>query len=69
MFRKFDEVKEEQAKAREEILLRPTTKEVRDIYVSKEVFIQMQKHIDDKFDDLKHDMKKILTVLHKGNRE
>jgi hypothetical protein len=42
-------------------------KEVRDEFVSKEMFHQMQKHIDEKFDKLEMGLAKILDKLERGN--
>ncbi len=42
-----------------------TMKEVRAEFVSKELFKQMEKHIDEKFDKLENGIEKILTKLEK----
>lgn len=44
----------------------PTMKEVREEFVSKEVFLQMEKHIDEKFAGLQGGIDKILNKLDKG---
>lgn len=48
---------------KEKISQAPTMKEVRAEFVSKELFLQMQKHIDEKFDRLENGIQKILTKL------
>jgi hypothetical protein len=43
----------------------PTMNEVRSEFVSKEMFKQMEKHIDEKFDKLENGIDKILSKLDK----
>lgn len=44
----------------------PTMEEVRNEFVSKEMFKQMEKHMDEKFSKLEYGINKILDKLEKG---
>jgi len=44
----------------------PTMEEVRNEFVSKEMFKQMEKHIDEKFDKVENGLDKILSKLDKS---
>ena len=48
---------------REQIGQVPSMREVRDEFVTKELFLQMQKHMDEKFDHLDKGLGKILDKL------
>ena len=50
---------------KEKITQAPTMKEVRDEFVTKEMFKQMEKHIDEKFDRVEMGLSKILEKLEK----
>lgn len=52
-------------KLKQEITQVPTMKEVREEFVSKEMFKQMEKHIDEKFDRVEVGLSKILEKLEK----
>ncbi len=49
----------------EKITQTPTMNEVRTEFVTKEMFKQMEKHIDEKFDKLESGIEKILSKLEK----
>jgi len=63
--KKLDLHSENITKLNQQISQAPTMKEVRDEFVSKEMFHQMQKHIDEKFDKLEMGLTKILDKLEK----
>jgi hypothetical protein len=65
--KKLDFHSENITKLNQQITQAPTMKEVRDEFVSKEMFHQMQKHIDEKFDKLEMGLAKILDKLERGN--
>lgn len=53
---------------KEKISQAPSMKEVRDEFVSKEMFKQMEKHMDGKFDMLQEGQNKILQELRNERR-
>jgi len=65
--KKLDFHSENITRLNQQISQAPTMKEVRDEFVSKEMFHQMQKHIDEKFDKLEMGLAKILDKLERGN--
>ena len=50
MFAKIDSHSESLTSLKEQVGQVPSMKEVRDEFVTKELFLQMQKHMDEKFD-------------------
>lgn len=50
---------------KEKIMLMASIREVREEFVSKEMFSQMRKHFDDKFERLERGLNKILTKMEK----
>lgn len=65
MFDKLDELNKEMATHKVFIGNTPTMEQVRNEFVTKEMFKQMEKHIDEKFDKLENGIDKILTKLDK----
>ena len=65
MFDKLDEVNKELATHKVFIGNAPTMEQVRNEFVTKEMFKQMEKHIDEKFDKLENGIDKILDKLEK----
>ena len=63
MFSKLDSHSETLTKLKEQVSQAPTMKEVRDEFVTKELFLQMQKHMDERFDSLGKTLNKILDKL------
>ena len=63
--KKLDEHGNSIVELRERLSQNPTMKEVRDEFVSKEMFKQMEKHIDEKFDRVEMGLSKILEKLEK----
>lgn len=63
MFDKLDEVNKELATYKVFIGNAPTMEQVRNEFVTKEMFKQMEKHIDEKFDKLENGIDKILNKL------
>ena len=61
--KKLDEHSSAIVAVKEKITQAPTMKEVRDEFVSKEMFKQMEKHIDEKFDRVELGLSKILEKL------
>jgi hypothetical protein len=61
--KKLDYHSQEITKLSQQISQAPTMKEVRDEFVTKEMYKQMQKHIDEKFDKLENGIEKILFKL------
>ena len=62
-FKKIDNHSNLLTSLREQIGQVPSMKEVRDEFVTKELFLQMQKHMDEKFDHLDKGLEKILDKL------
>jgi phosphopantetheine adenylyltransferase len=65
--KKLDDHSNALVEVKEKITQAPTMTEVRNEFVSKEMFKQMEKHIDEKFDKLENGIEKILTKLEKGS--
>ena len=63
MFDKLDDVNQEIATHKVRLGSAPTMEQVRAEFVTKEMFKQMEKHIDEKFDKLENGIDKILTKL------
>lgn len=63
MFDKLDDVNQEIATHKVRLGNAPTMEQVRTEFVTKEMFKQMEKHIDEKFDKLENGIDKILTKL------
>lgn len=70
MSKSCDELKDKQAEQaqqiatlKEQIAQAPTMKEVRQEFVTKEMFKQMEKHIDEKFSLVQHGIDEILKKL------
>lgn len=70
MSKSCDEIKDKQAEQaqtiaqlKEQIAQAPTMKEVRQEFVTKEMFKQMEKHIDEKFSLVQHGIDEILKKL------
>ena len=63
MFAKIDSHSEALTSLKEQVSQAPSMKEVRDEFVTKELFLQMQKHMDEKFDNLDKGLAKILDKL------
>lgn len=63
MFAKIDSHSESLTALKEQVGQVPSMKEVRDEFVTKELFLQMQKHMDEKFDHLDKGLGKILDKL------
>ena len=63
MFAKIDAHSESLTSLKEQVTQAPSMKEVRDEFVTKELFLQMQKHMDEKFDHLDKGLAKILDKL------
>ena len=63
--KKLDEHSNALVEVKEKITQAPTMTEVRNEFVSKEMFKQMEKHIDEKFDKLENGIEKILYKLEK----
>ena len=63
MFTKIDLHSELLTALKEQVGQAPSMKEVRDEFVTKELFLQMQKHMDEKFDHLDRGLGKILDKL------
>ena len=63
MKKKAESHTSEIVKLQQEITQTPTMTEVRNEFVSKEMFKQMEKHIDGKFETLEYGLEKILTKL------
>lgn len=63
MFDKIDELNTEIAEHKVRLGNAPTMEQVRAEFVSKEMFKQMEKHIDEKFDKLESGIDKILNKL------
>jgi len=64
--KKLDFHSESITKLNQQITQAPTMKEVKEEFVSKELFKQLEKHIDEKFDKLEMGLSKILEKLDKG---
>ena len=62
-FKKIDNHSNLLTSLREQIGQVPSMREVRDEFVTKELFLQMQKHMDEKFDHLDKGLGKILDKL------
>ena len=62
-FRKLDSHSNALTGLQEHVGQVPSMKEVRDEFVTKELFLQMQKHMDEKFDNLDKGLAKILDKL------
>ena len=65
MFDKLDELNKEIATHKVFIGNAPTMEQVRNEFVTKEMFKQMEKHIDEKFDKVENGIDKILSKLEK----
>lgn len=65
MFDKLDDVNQELATHKVKLGNAPTMEQVRAEFVTKEMFKQMEKHIDEKFDKLESGIEKILNKLDK----
>ncbi|WP_373073875.1 hypothetical protein [Sulfurimonas sp.] len=65
LFDKIDELNTEIAEHKVRLGNAPTMEQVRAEFVSKEMFKQMEKHIDEKFDKLENGIDKILDKLDK----
>ena len=63
MFDKIDELNTEIAEHKVRLGNAPTMEQVRAEFVSKEMFKQMEKHIDEKFDKLESGIDKIINKL------
>jgi len=63
--KKLDEHGNSIVELNQKVTQSPTMKEVRDEFVSKEMFKQMEKHIDEKFDRVEMGLSKILEKLEK----
>ncbi len=63
MFDKIDELNTEIAEHKVRLGNAPNMEQVRAEFVSKEMFKQMEKHIDEKFDKLENGIEKILHKL------
>lgn len=63
MFAKIDAHSESLTSLKEKVGQAPSMKEVRDEFVTKELFMQMQKHMDEKFDHVDKGLAKILSKL------
>ncbi len=63
IFYKLDDVSQEIATHKVRLANAPTMEQVRTEFVTKEMFKQMEKHIDEKFDKLENGIDKILTKL------
>jgi len=63
--KKLDDYGNNIVELNQKITQAPTMKEVRDEFVSKEMFKQMEKHIDEKFDRVEMGLSKILEKLEK----
>ena len=63
MFAKLDAHSESLTSLKEQVGQAPSMKEVRDEFVTKELFMQMQKHMDEKFDHVDKGLAKILSKL------
>lgn len=63
MFDKVDDLNQEIATHKVRLGNAPTMEQVRAEFVTKEMFKQMEKHIDEKFDKLENGIDKILTKL------
>jgi len=67
MFDKIDELNTEIAEHKVRLGNAPNMEQVRAEFVSKEMFKQMEKHIDEKFDKLENGIEKILDKKKKKN--
>lgn len=65
MFDKLDDVNQELATHKVRLGNAPTMEQVRAEFVTKEMFKQMEKHIDEKFDKVESGIEKILNKLEK----
>jgi len=65
MFDKLDDINQEIATHKVRLGSAPSMEQVRAEFVTKEMFKQMEKHIDDKFDRLEAGLTKILDKLDK----
>jgi hypothetical protein len=65
IFTKLDIANEVLAEHKVKLGTAPTMEQVRAEFVSKEMFKQMEKHIDEKFDKLENGIDKILNKLEK----
>lgn len=63
LFDKVDEINQELATHKVRLGNAPSMEQVRGEFVTKEMFKQMEKHIDDKFDRLEAGLTKILDKL------
>ena len=63
--KKIDYQAQEITKLNQQITQSPTMKEVRDEFVTKEMYKQMQKHIDEKFDKMEASQDKTNEMLNK----
>ena len=63
LFDKLDDVNQEIATHKVKLGNAPTMEQVRAEFVTKEMFKQMEKHIDEKFDKLENGIDKILAKL------
>ncbi len=68
LFDKIDEINQELATHKVRLGNAPSMEQVRVEFVSKEMFKQMEKHIDDKFDRLEAGLTKILDKLEKQQK-
>lgn len=62
-FQKLDAHNEELVELNTKTKLAVTAKDVDDKFVTKELFRQMEKHIDQRFDTIQKDLEKILEKL------
>lgn len=65
MFDKLDDVNQELATHKVKLGNAPTMEQVRQEFVTKEMFRQLEKHMDEKFDKLENGIEKILAKLEK----
>jgi len=65
LFDKINELNKEVSRHKVIIANSPTMEQVRNEFVTKEMFKQMEKHIDEKFDKVENGVDKILSKLEK----
>jgi flagellar motor protein MotB len=63
LFERIDFLNKEIAELKVKVGVAPTMEQVRADFVTKEMFNQMQKHMDEKFDKLENGIDKILNKL------
>ena len=63
--KKIDYLTQEITKLNQQLTQSPTMKEVRDEFVTKEMYKQLEKHIDEKFTKLELNQEKANDMIHK----